>query len=276
MTTLRNCLVISVAIHVVIMLWLMLGPGARTFGPANADPILVDLVAPQDVPKSEAAKTETQEAKTEQPKTEELRSEKPKSEPPPARKPEPKTASPKSGSPKPEPPKTVVEADQPPPQSNSINDAKTAPDSAEEERAATAARLAWMLNLPTDTVTSLAAPPSEEKSNLAREEVAAFKAQVSRCWVAPAGMPNTPDATIVMRIALKPNGTLGAAPELIAAPAAINGNPLKESAKSALQKCQPYTALPAAKYQDWKILDMSFTPRGPGGPVSLPDVSATH
>jgi hypothetical protein len=219
------------------------------------------------VPKSEAAKTETPEAKTEPPKAEEPQSEKPKSEPL-ARKPDPKTPPPKNGSPKPEPSKTVVEAN-PPPLS------ETAPDSV-EERAATAARLAWMLNLPTDTVTSLAAPPSEEKSNLAREEVAAFKAQVSRCWIAPAGMPNTPDATIVMRIALNPNGTLGAAPELIAAPMSIDGNPLKESAKRALQKCQPYTALPAAKYQDWKILDMSFTPQGPGGPVSLPDVSATH
>jgi hypothetical protein len=269
MTTLRNCIVISVAIHVVIMLWLALGPGVRTFGPASADPILVDLVAPQDVPKSEAAKTEPQEAKAEQPKAELSQSEKPKSDPPAARKPEPKTPSPKNGSPKPEPSKTVVDAKEPPPQS------ETAPDSV-EERAATAARLAWMLNLPTDTGTSLAAPPSEEKSNLAREEVAAFKAQVSRCWIAPAGMPNTPDATIVMRIALNPNGTLGAAPELIAAPMSIDGNPLKESAKRALQKCQPYTALPAAKYQDWKILDMSFTPQGPGGPVSLPGVPATH
>jgi hypothetical protein len=268
MTTLRNCIVISVAIHVMIMLWLVLGPGARTFGPASADPILVDLVAPQDVPKSEAAKTETPEAKTEPPKAEEPQSEKPKSEPL-ARKPDPKTPPPKNGPPKPEPSKTVVEANPPPPQS------ETAPDSV-EERAATAARLAWMLNLPTDTAASLAAPPSEEKSNLAREEVAAFKAQVSKCWVAPAGMPNTPDAMILMRIALNPNGTLGAAPELIAAPASIDGNPLKESAKRALQKCQPYTALPAAKYRDWKILDMSFTPQGPGGPVSLPGVSATH
>jgi FtsZ-interacting cell division protein ZipA len=275
MTTLRNCLVISVAIHVVIMLWLALGPGVRTFGPASADPILVDLVAPQDVPKGEAAKTETQEAKTEQPKAEEPQGEKPKSEPPAARKPEPKTAPPKSGSPKPDPSKTVVDANQPPPQNDFYGDVKTAQDSA-EERAATAARLAWMLNLPTDTATSLAAPPSEEKSNLAREEVAAFKTQVSRCWVAPAGMPNTPDATVLMRIALNPNGTLGAAPELIAAPASIDGNPLKESAKRALQKCQPYTALPAAKYQDWKILDMSFTPQGPGGLVSLPGVPATH
>jgi hypothetical protein len=243
-------------------------------GPASADPIMVDLVAPQDVPKSEAAKTQTQEAKTEQPKAEEPQSEKPKSEPPAARRPEPKTAPPKSASPKPEPSNTVVDAPQPP-KNDSNSDAKIAQDS-EEERAATAARLAWMLNLPIDTVTSLAAPPSEEKSNLAREEVAAFKAQVSRCWIAPAGMPNTPDATIVMRIALNPNGMLGAAPELIAAPMSIDGNPLKESAKRALQKCQPYTALPAAKYQDWKILDMSFTPQGPGGPVRLPDVSATH
>jgi len=278
MTTLRSCLAISVAIHLVIMLWLALGPGARTLGPASAEPILVDLVAPQDAPKtddqkSEPPKAETQEAKTQEPKAEESKAEmtdKPKSEPLAARKPEP---------PKTDPSKTGRGANQPsPPKNDSKIDSKSAAQDSAEERAATAARLAWMLNLPTDTSTSLAAPPSEEKSNLAREEVAAFKAQVSKCWVAPAGMPSTPDANVLIRIALNPDGTLGTAPELIAAPVSIDGRPLAESAKRALRKCQPYAALPAGKYRDWKILDMSFTAQGPAGLSGPPgsNGSGTH
>jgi hypothetical protein len=91
-------------------------------------------------------------------------------------------------------------------------------------------------------------------------------------------MPNTPDANVLIRIALNPDGTLGTAPELIAAPVSIDGRPLAESAKRALRKCQPYAALPAGKYRDWKILDMSFTAQGPAGLSGPPgsNGSGTH
>jgi hypothetical protein len=210
----RTCLVISVVIHAAIMLWLALAPGARTFGPANAEPILVELLPPQDLP------------------------------------------------PKPEMPQPGLEADQKPaPKINS----KTATEDSLQERAATAARLAWMLNLPTDSVSSLAAPPGESKSNLTRDEIAEFKAQVNKCWVAPAGVPNAPGFDVLIRIALNPDGTLGTAPELIRAPASLAGPTLVESAKRALRQCQPYGTLPAEKYLDWKILDVTLTAQGPSG-----------
>ena len=59
----------------------------------------------------------------------------------------------------------------------------------------------------------------------------------------------------MLRIALDPDGTLVAEPTLIRGPASLAGPPLVESAKQALQKCQPYGALPADKYKDWKVLD---------------------
>src|SRR5258708_33227902 len=119
----RTCIGISVAIHIAVMLWLVLAPGAKTFGPANAEAILVDLVPPQD----------TRAAEREPPKSEDAKSGDAKSEE--------KTELPRTAARKPE--------------------ALTPrPDSA-EERAATAARLAWMLNLPMETEASLAGPPSE-------------------------------------------------------------------------------------------------------------------
>jgi hypothetical protein len=258
----RTCLVISVVIHAAFVLWLVLGPGARAFDPANAEPILVDLVSPQDLPRqaeNEPQRSqEPEEPKSEPAKPEPSRSvasKPPKPEPP---KPEPPKQEPR----KPQAAKPSQEANQKP---TSKSDAKTAPDDGMEERAATAARLAWLLDLPTDTVTSLAAPPSENKTNLAREDIAAFKAQVSKCWAAPDGVPSTPGFDILLRIALKPDGTLGAAPELIRAPASLAGPALVDSAKQALRKCQPYTALPADKYRDWKILDLTFTAEGPSG-----------
>jgi len=241
----RTCLGISIVIHAVLMLWLVLAPAARSFGPASAEPILVDILPPQD----------TRAAEREPPKSEETKSEETKSElaRPAPRKPEP---------PKPEPIKPGLEAAQEPaPKSNPM----IASQDNAEERAATAARLAWMLNLPTDTETSLAAPPSESKSNLASAQIAEFKAQVSKCWVVPAGVPSTPGFDVLIRIALNPDGTLGAKPELIRAPASLAGPPLVESAKRALQQCQPYDTLPARKYLDWKILDLTFTAQGPTG-----------
>jgi hypothetical protein len=250
----RTFLAISFAVHAAIMLWLVLAPGAKPFDPASAEPIQVDLLPPQEVPPE--AKQEPPEAKQEPPKSEEASTQEP-------RRPEPpKTESPKTEPPKTEPPKPGLEANQKPAPKS---DPKPVPQDNAEERAATAARLAWMLNLPTDTSASLVAPPSEGKSNLAREQIAAFKAQVSKCWVTPAGVPSTPGFDVLIRIALNPDGTLGAKPELIRAPASLAGPPLVDSAKRALQQCQPYAALPADKYKDWKILDLTFTAEGPSG-----------
>lgn len=233
----RTCLAISILVHAAVMLWLALVPG-RPFAPVQAEAILVDLLPAQDAPG---------EAKAQEP----------------ALKPEPQKPPPESG------PKNSPNSD------NSKSD-KTAQDEV-EDRAATAARLAWELVLPTDTAVSLAAPPGEGKSNLTAEQIAALKAQVGKCWVVPEGVPRTAGFEILLRIALRPDGRLAAAPELISAPASHAGPPLVASAKQALEQCQPYAMLPADKYQDWKVIDLSFTIDGPTG-LSAPTRrnAATH
>jgi hypothetical protein len=79
----------------------------------------------------------------------------------------------------------------------------------------------------------------------------------------PAGVPSTPGFDVLIRIALRPDGTLRAKPELVRAPASLAGPPLVDSAKQALQKCQPYATLPTDRYQDWKILELTFNAQGP-------------
>ena len=49
---------------------------------------------------------------------------------------------------------------------------------------------------------------------------------------------------------------------MIAASASEAGPILMQTAKRALQQCQPLGFLPAAKYNEWKILDLSFAPTG--------------
>jgi len=48
---------------------------------------------------------------------------------------------------------------------------------------------------------------------------------------------------------------------LIEVSASEKGPLLMKSAISALQACQPYAMLPVDRYGEWKVLDLSFTPK---------------
>jgi len=67
---------------------------------------------------------------------------------------------------------------------------------------------------------------------------------------------------VVLRVSLNPNGAFSAEPTLLAASASENGPVLMQTAARALRECQPYGFLPTAKYKEWKLLDLSFTPAG--------------
>jgi hypothetical protein len=56
-------------------------------------------------------------------------------------------------------------------------------------------------------------------------------------------------------------GRLAAEPVLIEASASAKGPALMQSAIGALEACQPYAMLPADRYGEWKVLDLSFTPQ---------------
>jgi hypothetical protein len=36
---------------------------------------------------------------------------------------------------------------------------------------------------------------------------------------------------------------------------------LRNSAAAALRRCQPYKMLPPDRYEEWKMLDITFTPQ---------------
>ena len=60
---------------------------------------------------------------------------------------------------------------------------------------------------------------------------------------------------------MTPEGKLAADPVLIEASASAKGPLLMQSAIAALEACQPYQMLPADRYGEWKVLDLSFTPQ---------------
>jgi hypothetical protein len=267
----RVGLIISTIIHVVIFLWIMVAPGETPLDLARADPVMVELVSPKEVPQlaaPERAKPET--AKSELPAFEPLKEEpKPTSLKPASLKPaslktaplkaaprKPELAKPEPAKPepnKPEPNKPVLAADAKP---------SPAPETVAPNVEDQAVRFRWMFNLPTASLTGGGGLPSESGTKLLSDEIAKFKAQVSKCWVAP-DVPSDAGLNVVIRVALQPDGSLGAEPELVLAPASVSGPLLVERAKQALQQCQPYSSLPPDKYQDWMRLELGFSVDGP-------------
>jgi len=93
------------------------------------------------------------------------------------------------------------------------------------------------------------------------EDISAFRRHLKSCSSLPASISPTDKIRIVLRVSLSRDGRLAAEPTLIEASASEKGPALMQNAMSALQACQPYAMLPADKYREWKVLDLSFTPQ---------------
>jgi hypothetical protein len=98
-------------------------------------------------------------------------------------------------------------------------------------------------------------------AKVATDDVAKFREHLKTCSVLPASIAPTDKVTIRLRASFLTDGTLASAPLLIEASASAKGPLLMQAAIEALRACQPYAALPADKYNEWKVLDLSFTPR---------------
>lgn len=107
--------------------------------------------------------------------------------------------------------------------------------------------------------------PADKTAQLTVHEIAAFKAQLKRCWRMPAGLAATSSTRVVIRAFFAPDGKLRAEPALVEASASRDGPAVFQAAMQALAQCQPYTALPRARYDEWKVLDVSFSPREMAG-----------
>src|SRR5215467_2765993 len=103
--------------------------------------------------------------------------------------------------------------------------------------------------------------PAIDTANISADEITMFRAHLKTCLIRPGPVAPTDKVKVVLRVVLKPDGTLAATPTLIEATASLKGPLLMESAISGLKACQPYAMLPADKYKEWKVLDLSFTPQ---------------
>lgn len=118
-----------------------------------------------------------------------------------------------------------------------------------------------MLGLPSADQYSGIEAPAYETAKISAEENAAFRRHLKTCSALPASVSPTDRVRIVLRVLLSRDGRLAAEPALLEASASAKGPVLMQKAMDALRACQPYTMLPADKYNEWKVLDLSFTPQ---------------
>jgi hypothetical protein len=93
----------------------------------------------------------------------------------------------------------------------------------------------------------------------------AFRERVSSCSSLPAGVDRHDKIEVSLRVSFKPDGTLASLPRPLGPITSAKAQAILESSIEALQKCQPYTMLPAAAYKHWKTLDLTFYPLNFGG-----------
>ena len=102
--------------------------------------------------------------------------------------------------------------------------------------------------------------PAMKMAKISPGDTAAFREHLRGCAKLPGSVAATDKIKIVLRVGFKPNGSLAGAPTLIEASASAKGPALMQSAVSALRACQPYAMLPADQYDEWRVLDLTFTP----------------
>jgi hypothetical protein len=102
-------------------------------------------------------------------------------------------------------------------------------------------------------------------AKLSDDERATFRARLRRCWKLPGAASLNQGTRVVLRIYLRRDATLAGDPVLIEASASRDGPAVMQAAMRALKDCQPFAFLPADKYREWKVLDLSFTPRDMAG-----------
>jgi len=283
----------SVLAHVLLLGLIVLFSEVHPFGSVTAEPIAVDLVTPEEVPKAQDEKHDEK-----QPDNDKLQLQIPNDDastpaqqaasPPPsppaaAAKPQQqRTARPDrqaAASAQPQPaqqqPAQQQAAQQPTP-STPPPTQPLAPQQQQQQPAYTppepdvTVKYGGMLGLP-ETL-----PPANSSSdkagdgidanassaaNISSSLIAKFRQHLRTCSKLPAAVARSDNVFVKLRVLLTPQAKLAAEPVLIEGSASVKALELKSSAIQALSACQPYDMLPADRYGEWKVLDLSFTPQ---------------
>ena len=102
--------------------------------------------------------------------------------------------------------------------------------------------------------------PASKTADIDSSIVTEFRRHLKKCSKLPGSIEPSDKLKVTLRVRMTLEGKLAAEPVLIEATASPKGSVLMQGAIAALQACQPYAMLPAERYGEWKVLDLSFTP----------------
>ena len=281
----RTDIAASAIAHLSVLALIFLFTEVHPFGVVTAEPIAVDIVTPDQVPprESDPSSPPPEQASSldvsSQSQAEPVNAPQPSKPPAPDRQAEnprpqqqaalsPPRSNKEAAAAQPQPQPQQPPSPPPPP----VQAAPAAPAYTPPEPDLTL-KYHVMLGLPED----LPLPPKPGSSsdkpgdgidatassaaNVASGVVAEFRRHLKTCSKLPVSVGPSDSVIIKLRVMMAPNGRLARDPVLIEASASAKGPLLMQSAISALQACQPYAMLPADRYGEWKVLDLSFSPR---------------
>jgi outer membrane biosynthesis protein TonB len=98
-------------------------------------------------------------------------------------------------------------------------------------------------------------------AQLSLSELDALRARLAQLWTVPAGAKDPQELVVLIRIKLKPDGTLAAAPIVLSSGKSALFIAARDSAVRALFRGQPYDMLKREHYEQWKDIEITFDPR---------------
>jgi hypothetical protein len=251
----RTGIAASAIAHLSVLVLVLLFTEVHPFGSVTAEPIAVDIVTPEEVAERTPEPPPVPEAKPEDAFDADS------SSPAPAPESQEAVAPPQEpAAPSPSPPVKQAAAQPPaePPASPLPSYVPPEPD--------LSIKYQVLLGLPPDmsqdpAAGALIGGPDSRPADIASNLVAEFRRHLRTCLKLPQSIAPSDNLRIKLRVSMSPEGRLAAAPVLIEASASPKGPALMRGAIGALQACQPYAMLPADRYGEWKVLDLSFTPQ---------------
>lgn len=260
----RTGTAISVIAHFAVLAMLLILAGVKPFDPVTTETVTVEIVPAEEAPPppqtAESAapseppqSAETAEASESRPKADEAASPAASDQDAPA---DSRQASQQQDVRQPAEPPSPPEPPQPEPAQSGGAQAE-APTAQPD----ITSRFGIMFTLPEAGAAGDFDAKATAAANIKVEDAAALRAHLKTCSVLPRSIAPGDNVRIVLRVAFAQDGRLAREPLLIEASASEKGPALMKSAIEALERCQPYAMLPAERYNEWRMLDLSFTPK---------------
>lgn len=272
----RTAATISVILHAAALAWGLVSFSGKNFEVTPAESMPVDIVSAEqfsqltkgikDAPKTETPKplvekkAEPKPAEEATPKlTEKQEIAASASSPPmpqskpseakPEQKPDPIAAALKKDEKKPLPPKRPAQNE---PKFDANKIAALLDKRAPQRNAATGETL--------NAAPSLGAA-SGNAARLSQSELDALRARLMALWNPPIGLKTPEEFIIRVRMQLKPDGRLAAAPLVLTSGKGTQFESARDSAIRAVFRGQPFDMLKKETYETWKDIEITFDPR---------------